>query len=267
MGISAVKSYQGAQIFEALGIGEEVIDKYFTSTASRIGGIGLPEIAKEVTSRMEAAYKTAETQPGLPTGGVYQWRKDGEYHMFNPKSIYQLQNAVRKGDYSLFKEFSRSLNEENERLCTIRGLLEFVPSKQPISIYEVEPVESIVKRFKTGAMSYGSISKEAHEALAIAIYSAVKHQDSFEEAVISSVNHSGDSDSTGAVCGNIMGCLLGCEAIPAQFTDRLELKDVLEEMAHDLWTGCIISEHEPVDTPEKKRWEQKYCNKRWSPAQ
>jgi ADP-ribosylglycohydrolase len=106
-----------------------------------------------------------------------------------------------------------------------------------------------------------------HEALAIAIYSAVKHQDSFEEAVISCVNHSGDSDSTGAVCGNIMGCLLGYEAIPAQFTDRLELKDVLEEIAHDLWTGCIISEHDPIDTPEKKRWEQKYCKKRRTPAQ
>ena len=106
-----------------------------------------------------------------------------------------------------------------------------------------------------------------HEALAIAIYSAVKHQDSFEEAVISAVNHSGDSDSTGAVCGNIMGCLLGHKAIPARFTDRLELKDVLEEMAHDLWTGCIISEYDPIDTPEKKRWEQKYCKKRWTPAQ
>ena len=105
-----------------------------------------------------------------------------------------------------------------------------------------------------------------HEALAIAIYSAVKHQDSFEDAVISCVNHSGDSDSTGAVCGNIMGCLLGREAIPAKFTDRLELKDVLEEMAHDLWTGCIISDHDPIDTPEKKRWEQKYCQKRWTPA-
>ena len=169
MGISAVKSYQGAQIFEALGIGEEVIDKYFTSTASRIGGIGIDEIAKEVDQRMEAAFMTSETQPGLATGGVYQWRKDGEYHMFNPKTIYQLQNAVRKGDYALFKEYSKGLNEENTRLCTIRGLLEFVPSKQPISIYEVEPVESIVKRFKTGAMSYGSISKEAHEALAIAM--------------------------------------------------------------------------------------------------
>ena len=106
-----------------------------------------------------------------------------------------------------------------------------------------------------------------HEALAIAIYSAVKHQDSFEEAVISSVNHSGDSDSTGAVCGNIIGCLLGREAISAKFTDRLELKDVLEEMAYDLWTGCIISEYDPIDTPEKKRWEQKYCQKRRTPAQ
>ena len=169
MGISAVKSYQGAQIFEALGIGEEVIEEYFTSTASRIGGIGLDEIAKETDMRMRSAYKTNDTQNGLETGGVYQWRKDGEYHMFNPKTVYMLQNAVRKGDYELFKQFSRTLNEENTRLCTIRGLLEFVPSKEPISIYEVESVESIVKRFKTGAMSYGSISKEAHEALAIAM--------------------------------------------------------------------------------------------------
>ena len=106
-----------------------------------------------------------------------------------------------------------------------------------------------------------------HEALAIAIYSAVKHQDSFEDAVISAVNHSGDSDSTGAVCGNIMGCLLGRQAIPARVTDRLELLDVIEEIANDLWTGCIISEHDPIDTPEKMRWEQKYCDKRWTPAQ
>ena len=169
MGISAVKSYQGAQIFEALGIGKDVIDEYFTSTTSRIGGIGLDEIAKEVDSRMVSAYKTIETKKGLETGGVYQWRKEGEYHMFNPKTVYMLQNAVRKGDYNLFKEYSRELNENNERLCTIRGLLEFVPSKEPVSIYEVESVESIVKRFRTGAMSYGSISKEAHEALAIAM--------------------------------------------------------------------------------------------------
>ena len=169
MGISAVKSYQGAQIFEAVGIGEEVIDNYFTSTASRIGGIGLDEIAKETDMRMTAAFKDAEVNPGLETGGNYQWRKDGEYHMFNPKTIYLLQKAVRQGDYELFKQYSDALNKDNERLCTIRGLLEFVPSKNSISIYEVESVESIVKRFKTGAMSYGSISKEAHEALAIAM--------------------------------------------------------------------------------------------------
>ena len=106
-----------------------------------------------------------------------------------------------------------------------------------------------------------------HEALSIAIYSAVKHQDSFEEAVISCVNHSGDSDSTGAICGNIKGCLLGRKAIPARFTDRLELKDIIEEIAHDLWTGCLISEYDPIDTPEKKRWEEKYCKMHWTPAQ
>ena len=106
-----------------------------------------------------------------------------------------------------------------------------------------------------------------HEALPIAIYSAVKHQDSFEEAVISAVNHSGDSHSTGAICGNIIGCLLGRKAIPDRFTDKLELKDVIEEIANDLWTGCIISEHDPIDTPEKMRWYEKYCKKHWTPAQ
>lgn len=103
------------------------------------------------------------------------------------------------------------------------------------------------------------------EALAIAIYSAVKHPESFEAAIISSVNHSGDSDSTGAVCGNIMGCLLGRKAIPAHYTDNLELLSVIEEMANDLYTGCIISEYSPIDTPEKKRWYQKYCNMQWTP--
>lgn len=104
-----------------------------------------------------------------------------------------------------------------------------------------------------------------HEALAIAIYSAVKHPESFEDAIISSVNHSGDSDSTGAVCGNIMGCLLGRKAIPVHFTEKLELLDVIEEMANDLYTGCIINEFGPIDTPEKKRWYQKYCNMHWTP--
>lgn len=104
-----------------------------------------------------------------------------------------------------------------------------------------------------------------HEALAIAVYSAMKHQDSFEDAIVSSVNHSGDSDSTGAICGNIMGCLLGRKSIPARFTNNLELRDVIEEMAHDLWTGCIISEYEPRDTPEKMRWFEKYCCHHWTP--
>ena len=106
-----------------------------------------------------------------------------------------------------------------------------------------------------------------HEALAIALYSAVKHQDSFEDAIISSVNHSGDSDSTGAVCGNIIGCLLGRKAIPAKFTDKLELRDIIEELAHDLWTGCIIYEYDPINTPEKVRWYEKYCHKHWTALQ
>jgi glutamate synthase (NADPH/NADH) large chain len=169
MGISTIQSYQGAQIFEALGIGKQVIDTYFTSTPSRIGGLDLDGIAREANMRHTAAFEGAQADPGLPSGGQYQWRKDGEYHMFNPLTIHMLQQAVRSGDYKLFKEYSSHLNQETQRLCTIRGLMEFVPTKQPISIYEVESVESIVRRFKTGAMSYGSISKEAHEALAIAM--------------------------------------------------------------------------------------------------
>ena len=169
MGISAIQSYKGAQIFEALGIGKNVIDTYFTSTPSPIGGIGLDEIARESNMRHEAAYAPGDPDSGLTSGGQYQWRKDGEYHQFNPMTVHLLQQSVRNGDYGIFKEYSNHLNKETQRLCTIRGLLEFMPTKQPISIYEVEPVESIVRRFKTGAMSYGSISKEAHEALAIAM--------------------------------------------------------------------------------------------------
>ena len=169
MGISAIQSYKGAQIFEALGVGKNVIDTYFTSTPSPIGGIGLDEIARESNMRHEAAYAPGDPDSGLASGGQYQWRKDGEYHQFNPMTVHLLQQSVRNGDYSVFKEYSNHLNKETQRLCTIRGLLEFVPTKQPISIYEVESVESIVRRFKTGAMSYGSISKEAHEALAVAM--------------------------------------------------------------------------------------------------
>jgi len=169
MGISTIQSYKGAQIFEALGIGKNVIDTYFTSTPSRIGGIGLDEIARESNLRHSSAFADNNPDQGLAAGGQYQWRKDGEYHQFNPMTVHLLQQSVRMGDYKIFKDYSTHLNRETQRLCTIRGLLEFVPTRHPVSIYEVEPVESIVRRFKTGAMSYGSISKEAHEALAIAM--------------------------------------------------------------------------------------------------
>ena len=169
MGISTVQSYQGSQIFEALGIGKDVISRYFTATPSRIGGIGLLEIAGEVARRWAIAFADPGLDPGLPSGGHYQWRSNGEYHQFNPMTIHLLQQATRTGDYGLFKEYSRLLDEETQRLCTLRGLLDLVPAKEPVPLEEVEPVDSIVKRFKTGAMSYGSISKEAHEALAIAM--------------------------------------------------------------------------------------------------
>lgn len=169
MGISTIQSYQGAQIFEALGIGKEVIDKYFTATPSRIGGIGLDVIAAEAQSRHDSAFDPNEVDKGLPSGGQYQWRKNGEYHRFNPMTIHKLQQAVRSGDYALFKEYSALINQETQNRCTLRGLLELIPSDNPVPLDEVEPVESIVRRFKTGAMSYGSISKEAHETLAIAM--------------------------------------------------------------------------------------------------
>lgn len=170
MGISTIQSYQGAQIFEAIGISQEVIDRYFTLTPSRIGGISFEDIARESLVRHNAAYDPRRTGSAvLESGGVNQWRKDGEYHLFNPETIHLLQYSTREGNYSLFKEYSKRIDDQTQRLCTIRGLLEFKTDRKPIPIEEVEPVESIVKRFKTGAMSYGSISKEAHEALAIAM--------------------------------------------------------------------------------------------------
>ncbi len=169
MGISTIQSYQGSQIFEAVGIGHVVIDRYFTATASRIGGIGLPEIADTSGDRWAAAFADPAIDPGLPTGGHYNWRSDGEYHQFNPMTVHLLQQSTRNGDYKLFQEYSKLLNDETQRLCTLRGLLGLVPAEQPLAIDEVESVEDIVRRFKTGAMSYGSISKEAHEALAIAM--------------------------------------------------------------------------------------------------
>lgn len=169
MGISTVQSYQGAQIFEALGIKQEVIDLYFTKTASRIGGIGLDVIAEEVLIRHRSAYDERNSEDELDTGGQYQWRKDGEYHLYNPETIHALQLACRSNDYKVFREYSRLLDEQTQRQCTIRGLLEFKYNRSPVPLDEVESADSICRRFKTGAMSFGSISKEAHEALAIAM--------------------------------------------------------------------------------------------------
>jgi len=169
MGISAIQSYRGAQVFEALGIRQDVIDHYFTWTASRVGGIGLDVIAKETLTRHRAAYPDRQVNGHvLPVGGIYQWRAEGEAHLFTPEAIHRLQKATRTGNYAAFKEYAKLVNEQGRNLCTLRSLLDFKQST-PIPLSEVESVESIVKRFKTGAMSYGSISSEAHETLAIAM--------------------------------------------------------------------------------------------------
>jgi glutamate synthase (ferredoxin) len=174
MGISTIQSYRGAQIFEAIGLNRDVIDDYFTWTASRVEGVGLDVLATEALARHREAFPDRPVDgAALDTGGQYQWRDDGEYHLFNPHTIHKLQRACRTGDYKVFKEYSGLVNDQARNLCTLRGLFEFrtstEPGFKPIPIDEVEPVEAIVKRFKTGAMSYGSISKEAHEALAIAM--------------------------------------------------------------------------------------------------
>jgi glutamate synthase domain-containing protein 2/glutamate synthase domain-containing protein 1/glutamate synthase domain-containing protein 3 len=169
MGISAIQSYRGAQVFEALGLRQDVIDHYFTWTPSRVGGIGLDVIAQEVLMRHHAAFPDRPVNGHvLPSGGLYQWRRDGEQHLFTPESIHKLQKAVRTTSFKAFQEYSAIINDQAVNACTLRGLLDFKAST-PVPIEEVEPVEEIVKRFKTGAMSYGSISKEAHETLAIAM--------------------------------------------------------------------------------------------------
>ncbi len=169
MGISTIQSYRGAQIFEAVGLHHSVIDKYFTWTPSRIEGTDLNGIATELLVRHRKAYpQRTVAEPTLDPGGQYQWRKDGEEHLFNPLTIQSLQKATRTGDYQEFKVFSALIDEQSSRHYTLRGMLDF-KEYVPISIDEVEPVEEIMKRFKTGAMSYGSISQEAHEALAIAM--------------------------------------------------------------------------------------------------
>src|SRR6266568_3666538 len=169
MGISTIQSYWGAQIFEAIGLKQSVIDKYFTWTSSRVEGVGLEVIAEEVLLRHGRAFPDRPVNGHvLEVGGQYQWRDDGEYHLFNPQTIHKLQNAVRTGSSKVFKEYSALVNEQNRNWCTLRGMLDFKKTKA-ISIEQVESVESIMRRFKSGAMSYGSISKEAHETLAIAM--------------------------------------------------------------------------------------------------
>jgi glutamate synthase (NADPH) large chain len=170
MGISTVQSYRGAQIFEAIGLSRELVDRYFTWTASRVGGVGLDVIARESANRHKLAYRADPNLDGeLEVGGQYQWRRRGEFHMYNPNSIAKLQHAVRSGNYRLFKEYTRLVDEESCTLATLRSLLKFNSNRPPVPLEEVEPAASIVRRFKTGAMSFGSISKEAHENLAIAM--------------------------------------------------------------------------------------------------
>ncbi|MCC5840465.1 MAG: glutamate synthase large subunit [Opitutales bacterium] len=171
MGISTVASYRGAQIFEAVGLESDLIEKYFTWTASRVEGIGLSVISREVKMRHDAAFKDREVENDeLDPGGVYQWRKGGESHLFSPAAIHLLQKAARGGDRDVFTQYSRLIDDQSRKIHTLRGLMDFkVDPKKAVPLDEVESVESIVKRFKTGAMSYGSISKEAHEALAIAM--------------------------------------------------------------------------------------------------
>ncbi len=168
MGISTIQSYCGAQIFEAVGLGEELVNKYFTSTPSRIGGIELSTVAEEVLIRHASAFKENSLLTELTDVGNYRWRSGGEYHQWNPDTLSLLQQSVRTNNYKLFKQYSVLINKQENNLSSIRALLSF-RSRKPIPLYEVELVSKIVTRFATGAMSYGSISKEAHETLAIAM--------------------------------------------------------------------------------------------------
>jgi glutamate synthase (NADPH/NADH) large chain len=173
MGISTVASYTGAQVFEAIGLSQELVDEYFTGTVSRLGGIGLDEIAAEVAARHRTAYPDRPEERAhreLDVGGEYQWRREGEYHLFNPDTVFKLQHATRSKRFEVFREYSELVDGQAEQLATLRGLFRFAEgTRPPVPIEEVEPASEIVKRFSTGAMSYGSISAEAHETLAIAM--------------------------------------------------------------------------------------------------
>lgn len=176
MGVSTVASYTGAQIFEAVGLSQALVDKYFTGTTSKLGGVELDAIAEEVARRHATAYPRGGIAPAhreLEIGGEYQWRREGEPHLFDPETVFRLQHSTRTGRYDIFKQYTSRVDEQSERLMTLRGLFRFKDAegtgRQPVPIDEVEPVSEIVKRFSTGAMSYGSISQEAHETLAIAM--------------------------------------------------------------------------------------------------
>jgi glutamate synthase (NADPH) large chain len=173
MGVSTVASYTGAQIFEAIGLGEEVVQRCFTGTTSRLGGVGFDVLAAEVAERHRRAYPVDGVQAPhrtLAVGGEYQWRREGEPHLFNPKTVFKLQHSTRSGRYEVFKEYTQAVDDQSRDLMTLRGLFKFRDGvRKPVPVDEVEPVSSIVKRFATGAISYGSISQEMHETLAIAM--------------------------------------------------------------------------------------------------
>ncbi len=172
MGISTVSSYRGAQVFEAIGLSHELVDRYFTGTTSKLGGVGLDVIAEEVAQRHRIAYPESGSSSAhrqLRIGGEYQWRREGEPHLFDPETVFRLQHSTREQRYDIFKEYTNAVDDQSSRLMTLRGLFELGSGRAPISIDEVEPASEIVKRFSTGAMSYGSISQEAHETLAIAM--------------------------------------------------------------------------------------------------
>jgi len=173
MGISTIASYTGAQVFEAIGLSQEVVDEYFVGTTSRLGGVSMDVIAEETIKRHHIAYPPGGEVPGtkrLPIGGEYQWRRDGEPHLFNPETVFALQHSTRNKRYDIFKRYTKKVDEQSKELMTLRGLFKFKGGARPsIAIDEVEPISEIVKRFSTGAMSWGSISQEAHETLAIAM--------------------------------------------------------------------------------------------------
>lgn len=173
MGISTISSYTGAQVFEAIGLSHELVNEYFAGTTSRLGGIGLEEIAKETIARHHIAYPPGGEVPGtkrLPIGGEYQWRREGEPHLFDPETVFTLQHSTRNKRFDIFQRYTKRIDEQSKSLMTLRGLFDFkLGVNAPISIDEVESIDSILKRFSTGAMSYGSISQEAHETMAIAM--------------------------------------------------------------------------------------------------